>query len=469
MLSVPYTNVMAETNNSTKVKKISLNKSNFFLELDQSSELTVAFNPINSEKQAVVVWTSTDSKVVTVDNGTVHAKGLGTAYVYASCGKTIAFCKVTVVRYNPVRAAQNKNYIGYSGTDLEVVTKAVDIIEKNIKAGMSDEEKIKAIHGYLLGNCDFYNLGLHNAKKSYYGLVGTLLDKTAVSQGYAYTFKYFMDILGIQTRIVEHKSFMWNQISLYGRWYAICIPIDELSYRNTELHFDPEHSNMVDDRFPDLVILNEVNFEYILSDNDKDTYSGNEAAISDYSAKKTSTTVQNYTVILNLNFPYSKQYTLVNSDNITELVQDKDYYIPNNLPYIKNNNSIYVSSLNTRPDGTGVSYPNNFVKGVEENLYLYCIWDAQIEQVTKLNITGGKGSINGYWEKVSGCKDYELRYSTSSSMKNAIIKKISGQKVKISELKQKTTHYVQIRGYIKGDNGKIIYGNWSMKEKVVTK
>lgn len=472
VIPIPCSNVKAEMNKNTdgiNGNRISLNESNLFLELDQSQMLIVTFHPKASANSTDLVWTSSDLNVVSVHNGIVYAKGLGTAYVYANHDNSIAFCKITVIRYNPVKAVQIKNYIGYTGTDLEVVKKAEEVIDNNIMAGMRDEEKMKAIHRYLLNNCEFYNLDLHNTKQSYYGLVGTLLEKTAISQGYAYTFKYFMDILGISTRISERKSFMWNQVYLYERWYAINIPIDELSYRNTELYFDPEHSNVPDNQFSDMVIQEEVNYEYILSEYGKGTYGGNEAAVLSYLANKTSQNVTEYTVILDPNYSFSKQFQLENNDKITEQVHGKDYYIPNNLPYIKNTKSIYVSSLNTRPDGTGISYPNNFVKGIKENLYLYCIWDVQIDPMIKVNITGGKGSLNGYWEKLSGCKNYELRYATNSSMQKAVTKKVNGLKAKISGLKHKTTYYVQVRGYIKDDNGKIIYGKWSVKDKVITK
>ncbi len=471
ILSIPFTNVTAETDADTKaanIKKISLNESNLYLELDQSYDLTVEFTPKIIGRRARIVWTSSDSDIVTVTNGTVYAKGIGTAYVYANCDSNIAFCKINVIRYNPVRAVQNKNFTNYSGTDLEVVTKAAEIIDKVIKPGMSDEEKIKAIHKYLLDNCDLYNYDIKNAPKSYYGLVATLLENKAVSQGYSYTFKYFMDILGIASRTCERYYFMWNIVYLNGDWYPVSTAAHELISGDTEPQFNPEYSKITTEFYQNITMEDEVNFEYILSEYGVGSYSGSEAAIKYYLEEKDSVIAQEFTVIIDTNSSFAKQFKLVNGAHITETILANKNFNPSKLPYLKGNSNIYVSSFNTKADGTGISYPNNYVEKVKENLYLYCIWTVNVEQVN-LKLTGGKASISSEWNRAMGCNNYEVRYSTSNTMKNSSTKKVTGQKAKISGLKQKTTYYVQVRGYIKDDDGKITYGEWSIKKKIKTK
>lgn len=466
-----FLTVIAKTNTNTTttdVKKISLNEPNLFLELDQSYNLTVEFTPKISVKGASVVWTTSNSNIVKVANGTVYATGIGTAYVYANCDSSMSFCKITVIRYNPVRAVQNKNFAGYSGTDLEVVLKAVDIIDKNIKVGMSDEEKVKAINKYLLKNCELYNSDIKNAPKRYYGLVGTLLEKMAVSQGYSYAFKYFMDILGIPSRTCQGSFFMWNLVNLNGDWYLVNTAAYELIGEDIEIQFNPEIANIITEVNWKIIMEEEVNFEYILSEYGVGSYSGNEIAIKYYLQENDSISAQDYTVILDTNFPFSGQFKVEGNTHITETIQNNESFNPSEIPYIKDNPNIYVSSFNTKADGTGISYPNNYIEVINENLYLYCIWTVNVEGVM-LKLTKVKDSISLEWNKAKGCNDYELRYSTNSTMKSAITKNISGQKAKITGLKQKTTYYVQVRGYIKDDDGKITYGKWSTKKKVKTK
>lgn len=79
----------------------------------------------------------------------------------------------------------------------------------------------------------------------------------------------------------------------------------------------------------------------------------------------------------------------------------------------------------------------------------------------------GTNSFTAKWSK-AGSKEYQLRYSTNSAMKNAVIKSVSGHQIQVAGLKNKTKYYVQVRGYIKDDKGNIIYGKWSTRKTVKT-
>jgi hypothetical protein len=478
IISIPLSSASAKAKaeaSADKLKKISLDVFNLYLELDQSYKLTVEFEPKSSAKAADVKWKSSDSNVATVQNGTVFAKGLGTAYVYADCDTSIAYCKITVIRQNPVRAVQDRNYTGYEGVDLEVVTKAADVLDKNIKATMTDEEKIEAIHNYLVmdSKYDPSNDITKTAPNSVYGIIGPLVKNTAIREGYSYTFKYFMDILDIDCRICDWHGYVWNQVYLNGNWYNIDITISFLTNVNGQpqnykytLYTPLKNSS-------EIMTMEDINFEYILYKYREDDYSGNEAAVKAYlrakdiaENKKKDVIQEEFTVTLNPNYSFSKQFPLSDEAISMETVKGNENFIPYNLPQIKGNAGIYVSSLNTKADGTGISYPDNMVYGVKENMYLYCIWSVDIPQA-KLTLTSSKGGFISEWSQVAGCKNYQLRYSTDSSMKNATTKKVTGQKTSISGLRKKETYYVQVRGYIKDDRGNITYGKWSTKKKVI--
>ena len=79
------------------VESVSLTPSTLALEAGKSGTLTAAITPNNATNQAVT-WTSSNTAVATVENGTVTAEGEGTATITvttADGGKTDA-CKVTV-------------------------------------------------------------------------------------------------------------------------------------------------------------------------------------------------------------------------------------------------------------------------------------------------------------------------------------------------------------------------------------
>lgn len=80
------------------VSSISLNKTALTLTKGQSATLTASVSPANANNKSVL-WTTSNSKVATVSNGTVKSVGVGTATITAKAadgsGKT-AVCSVTV-------------------------------------------------------------------------------------------------------------------------------------------------------------------------------------------------------------------------------------------------------------------------------------------------------------------------------------------------------------------------------------
>ncbi len=82
------------------LKSISLNKSSLDLTEGGSSTLSVSYNPTDTTDSKAITWTSSNTKVATVDkNGKVTAVGAGTATITATSavkGVSPATCSVTV-------------------------------------------------------------------------------------------------------------------------------------------------------------------------------------------------------------------------------------------------------------------------------------------------------------------------------------------------------------------------------------
>ncbi|MDY6276489.1 MAG: Ig-like domain-containing protein [Bacilli bacterium] len=85
------------TVNPKGVISISLNKTELALNVDQSDTLTVTFNPTDADDQAIT-WSTSNSSIATVSNGTVTAKAVGSATITATShdGNKTATCAVTV-------------------------------------------------------------------------------------------------------------------------------------------------------------------------------------------------------------------------------------------------------------------------------------------------------------------------------------------------------------------------------------
>ena len=88
-------------------------------------------------------------------------------------------------------------------------------------------EDIKMVHDYLVDNIE-YDTTI--SKENIYNVYGALINRTAVCEGYARSFKYLMDELGIPCTLVigkgtnaqgQTENHAWNYVQLNGNWYAI--------------------------------------------------------------------------------------------------------------------------------------------------------------------------------------------------------------------------------------------------------
>ncbi len=121
---------------------------------------------------------------------------------------------------------------------------ADDILDELSLEDLTEEEKIKALHDYLANHIlyDPEPLGENDYKEISHTAYGALIDGVAVCDGYAEAFKYLLDKVGIENRLIfgevdEDGSFegevnhAWNLIK-----------IDE-SYRHYDLTWDDDDVN----------------------------------------------------------------------------------------------------------------------------------------------------------------------------------------------------------------------------------
>lgn len=96
-----------------------------------------------------------------------------------------------------------------------------------------DIEKMRQVHNWLINTVE-YDMDFESDEP--YSIVGTLLDGKAVCEGYARTFKYIMDEIGIPCVLVsgtgtnsngETESHAWNYVEINGNWYAIDVTWDD--------------------------------------------------------------------------------------------------------------------------------------------------------------------------------------------------------------------------------------------------
>lgn len=148
--------------------------------------------------------------------------------------------KITEVKYNVyIDNGNDVSYYSegfYSKEDIEKYENQIQQVKNQVMSnlqGMTNYQKIKAIHDYLIDTIS-YETDL--SKNNLYDIYGALVEKRCVCEGYAKAFQYFMNECGIQNTIVigkgtnskkQTESHAWNYVQLDNNWYAVDVTWDD--------------------------------------------------------------------------------------------------------------------------------------------------------------------------------------------------------------------------------------------------
>ena len=127
---------------------------------------------------------------------------------------------------------------------------ALEILDRYIKNGFSEFERVHAIHDWLTSQVLYdeelyarYSAGENiDENHSAFQLTGALLDKSAVCDGFVKAFRFLCAIEGIDTqsirgeynygdRLVNH---IWAKVCIDGKWYNIDPTMDSITFYPTK-------------------------------------------------------------------------------------------------------------------------------------------------------------------------------------------------------------------------------------------
>lgn len=137
------------------------------------------------------------------------------------------------VSYNVyINSGNEANYLIDEFSSKEQIDNAMSRIER-VKNQIvqnrrnNNYDNIKMVHDYLVENIQ-YDTSI--SKGNIYNVYGAMVNGEAVCEGYARSFKYLMDSLGIPCTLVIGKgtnsegkteNHAWNYVQVDGNWYAI--------------------------------------------------------------------------------------------------------------------------------------------------------------------------------------------------------------------------------------------------------
>ncbi len=118
---------------------------------------------------------------------------------------------------------------------VQVKKTGTQILDQIISYHMSDADKVKAVHDYIVLNTeyDYDNYNNKTIPKESFTVEGVLDYGKAVCQGYAYTFQMFMELLDIESKLVvgydkvDGVAHAWNMVHLGDEWYHVDVTWDD--------------------------------------------------------------------------------------------------------------------------------------------------------------------------------------------------------------------------------------------------
>ena len=118
-----------------------------------------------------------------------------------------------------------------------------------VPADASNADKVKAVHDWLVRNCEYKNTGwtvttmegsssLKGSGFEPWTAYGALVEGYPVCQGYSLAFIAAMNELGFDSSYVHQKDHGWNRVCVDGKWYNVDITFDDPLVNGRDTGFD---------------------------------------------------------------------------------------------------------------------------------------------------------------------------------------------------------------------------------------
>lgn len=118
----------------------------------------------------------------------------------------------------------------YNNNDIKLINAKVKEIEKEIwNSSMSNEDKIKEAHNYIINNSKYdkdrsdNNIVKYKSDTAY----GSLLEGYSLCGGYTDAMELFLEDMGIKSYKISSENHVWNAVYLNNAWYHLDLTWDD--------------------------------------------------------------------------------------------------------------------------------------------------------------------------------------------------------------------------------------------------
>ena len=151
----------------------------------------------------------------------------------------------------------------YSADEVKAMQAEIDAetdkILSMITSDMSDYDIVKLFHDYIIMNCT-YDTDAANPNSIY----GTLVEKSALCQGYSQSFTYLCSLVGIDSFIVlgvANEPHMWNVVKMDGDYYHVDLTWDDPDRAKSPDSVRYDYFGLTDDRIRELRQFDDYDYE----------------------------------------------------------------------------------------------------------------------------------------------------------------------------------------------------------------
>lgn len=124
----------------------------------------------------------------------------------------------------------------YTDDDIVKIEKKIDeVIAQKITSGMSDSQKIRVIHDYIVNNTKYdnkservrYNTGIIEYTYSSNKALGPAMYNLAICGGYTDYMELFLERFNIKSYKISSNDHIWNYVYIDGKWRHLDLTWDD--------------------------------------------------------------------------------------------------------------------------------------------------------------------------------------------------------------------------------------------------
>lgn len=121
----------------------------------------------------------------------------------------------------------------YSDSQIKIINQKIDeFIENNIKDTMTDREKIKIFHDWVINNTKYDTVFDTNTNKATYpyhpyNAYGVFAEGSAICSGYSDAMAIFLNKIGVKNYKIASAEHIWNYVFIENSWYHLDLTWDD--------------------------------------------------------------------------------------------------------------------------------------------------------------------------------------------------------------------------------------------------